>query len=210
MGVPRTHPGASASTHSNPSSQSGRHKGGQESALHRSSLSGRWQPLSQQEASQKRAQQKTLLEAVKLLSSSLSSLQSAELESVSAPALSILAARTSSSVLEHPAQSTFGKAASDSPEGSASATGADPVEAVTIRAVTTMPNQATPGQRMLGQEETLAASILQGMCGPQELKVHVMTACQLVEPGMGYAGITAANTGNLMACMANICCCYCC
>ena len=58
-----------------------------------------------------------------------------------------------------------------------------------------MPNQPTPGQRLLGQEETLLAPILQGLCAPQELKGHVMTACQLVEPGMGYAGIVAANTG---------------
>ena len=58
-----------------------------------------------------------------------------------------------------------------------------------------MPNQETPDWRMLGQAETLAAPILQGLCSPQELKGHVMTACQLVDPGMGYAGITAANTG---------------
>lgn len=37
--------------------------------------------------------------------------------------------------------------------------------------------------------------ILQALCSQQELKAHVMTACQLVDPGMGYAGCTAANTG---------------
>ncbi|KAL3145734.1 hypothetical protein ABBQ32_003263 [Trebouxia sp. C0010 RCD-2024] len=52
-----------------------------------------------------------------------------------------------------------------------------------------------PGLKVLGQDEALAAVILQGLCAPQQLKGHVMAACQLVEPGMGYAGITAANTG---------------
>lgn len=37
--------------------------------------------------------------------------------------------------------------------------------------------------------------ILQALCSQPELKAHVMTACQLVDPGMGYAGCTAANTG---------------
>ena len=189
------HPGATASTHPNPSSQSGHHRGGQQSAVHRSALSGRWRVLSQQEASQKRAHQKTLLEAVKLLSNSLSSLQCAELESDSAPPPPSFAAATSSSVLEYPARSMSGRAASNTLEGKAGATDANPVKAANIRAVNTMPNQATPGQRMLGHGETLAAPILQGLCGAQELKGHVMTACQLVEPGMGYAGTTAANTG---------------
>ena len=189
-GNPGGHSGANPSDHLNLSSQSGHRKGGQVSALYSSSSSGRWRPLSQQEASQKRAHQKTLLEAVQLLSSSLSSLQRAELDPDSAPPLPNLAAAVPSTGFEHPAQSMSARAAPNSPMNEVGATGAEPV-----KLVTRMPNQATPGQRMLHQEETLAAPILQGLCGPQELKGHVMTACQLVEPGMGYAGVTAANTG---------------
>jgi len=37
--------------------------------------------------------------------------------------------------------------------------------------------------------------ILQGLCDQQQLKAHVMTACQLIDPSMGYAGTTAANAG---------------
>jgi len=39
--------------------------------------------------------------------------------------------------------------------------------------------------------------ILQALCEQQEMKGHVMTACQLVDPGMGYAATTAANAGNV-------------
>ena len=37
--------------------------------------------------------------------------------------------------------------------------------------------------------------ILQALCDQQQLKAHVMTACQLIDPSMGYAGTTAANAG---------------
>ena len=37
--------------------------------------------------------------------------------------------------------------------------------------------------------------ILQALCNQQQLKAHVMTACQLIDPSMGYAGTTAANAG---------------
>ena len=37
--------------------------------------------------------------------------------------------------------------------------------------------------------------ILQALCDQQQLKAHVMTACQLINPSMGYAGTTAANAG---------------
>ncbi|DBA84407.1 TPA: hypothetical protein ACH3X1_006045 [Trebouxia sp. C0004] len=37
--------------------------------------------------------------------------------------------------------------------------------------------------------------ILQALCDQQQLKAHVMTACQLIDPSMGYAAITAANAG---------------
>ena len=158
----------------------------------RSSSSGRWRPLSQQEASQKRAHQKTLLEAVKLLSSLLSSLQSAELTPDSAPLFPNLAVALSSTASKHLAQSMPARAAPNSPLGE---TGAFCAKAATSRADSRMPNQKNPEQRVLGQIEALAARILQGLCSPQELKGHVMTACQLVEPGMGYAGIAAANTG---------------
>ncbi|KAL0044984.1 hypothetical protein WJX82_004172 [Trebouxia sp. C0006] len=33
------------------------------------------------------------------------------------------------------------------------------------------------------------------LCDQQQLKAHVMTACQLIDPSMGYAGTTAANAG---------------
>lgn len=46
-----------------------------------------------------------------------------------------------------------------------------------------------------GQAGILILPILHGLCAPQELKAHVITACQLVESGMGYAGMTAAITG---------------
>ena len=187
---PRAYSAPTPTNHPSPSNQSGHHKGGQVSALYLSASSGRWRPLSQQEASQKRAHQRTLLEAVKLLSSSLSTLQRAELDPDSAPVLPNLAATICSTGFEHPAQSMSARAAPNSPMNEAGVTGAEPV-----KPVTRLPNQATPGQRAPGQGESLAAPILQGLCGPQELKGHVMTACQLVDPGMGYAGITAANTG---------------
>lgn len=37
--------------------------------------------------------------------------------------------------------------------------------------------------------------ILQALSDQQQLKAHVMTACQLIDPSMGYAGTTAANAG---------------
>lgn len=193
---PRAHPGATPCAHPSPSSQSVQPKGGQ-TALLRSSSCGRWRPLSQQEASQKRAHQKTLLEAVKLLSSLLSSLRHADLRPDSAPPLR----SAPSAADEHLAQSLSQGATPDSPMGKADVRGTHLARAPTNRAFTRLPDQATPGQRCLPQqetlpqEETLAAPILLGLCGAQELKGHVMAACQLVEPGMGYAGLTAANTG---------------
>ena len=47
-----------------------------------------------------------------------------------------------------------------------------------------------------GGASSRGSPILQALCNQQEVKAHVMTVCRLIDPGMGYAGITAANAGD--------------
>ncbi|KAL0040433.1 hypothetical protein WJX77_006887 [Trebouxia sp. C0004] len=54
-----------------------------------------------------------------------------------------------------------------------------------------------PLQTQSEQQQPATAELAKhdALCDQQQLKAHVMTACQLIDPSMGYAAITAANAG---------------
>ena len=181
-------------------------RGAQASALSRSSSSSKWQLLSQQEAAQKRACQKPLLAAVKLLSSLLSSIAVSQPAEGSAADSGLASDNVTDAancpVPRHSAQSETKRAFNKGPldESSRDAGLLKAVSGTThsadIETAVGLSEHSDSGQQS-GQAGALTLPILQGLCAPQELKAHVITACQLVESGMGYAGMKAAITGQL-------------
>ncbi|KAL0019081.1 hypothetical protein WJX79_005114 [Trebouxia sp. C0005] len=61
----------------------------------------------------------------------------------------------------------------------------------------TQPDYQEPASAKLAKRNALSDQ--------QQLKAHVMTACQLIDPSMGYAGTTAANAGASMYVMGSAC-----
>ena len=152
----------------------------QPSRLQSSSSASRTALLSPGAAARKRLNQTALLEAVKLLAASIVAIQQLPAD---LPVTASDSSKNAGSIHQNTADGTpkYAQATSQSPVSSVPAA---------------EQHDARCGNQCKGEPafaEKLTA--LQGMCSQQEMKAHVMTACQLVDPSMGYAGITAAISG---------------
>ena len=186
-------PDASPSVQPNPKPSIS--KGSQLSGLRRSSLSGKWRPLSQHEFSQKRAHQKALLPAVKLLTIALQPRQQGQSQQeASHDSLPVASGASRGSAQENSNQQEAKSVMEDNVTDAQSHAG---VAGAGKDVANAAAQDSSAGFSRL-------ASMLEGLCTPQELKAHVMTACQVVDPGMGYAGVTSAIAGRLCVALPHV------
>ena len=153
----------------------------QSSCLQPSSSSSRTALLSPGAAARKRLHQTALLEAVKLLAASIVAIQQ------NTAKLPVAASDDSEDV-----NSVHQDTADGIPETD-QATSRNAVRSVPAAEQYNATHLDDQCKEEAAPAEKLTA--LKGMCSQQEMKAHVMTACQLIDPSMGYAGITAAISG---------------